>query len=536
MSNELSSIVKFFLFFALIASFTAYQEIKVYRLIQYESAETVYGSQYTSLNYIGTHYKGDLLRKIALIKFSDITSIEELKKYITSNANALILILPKVDSLTSNMRELLVDTQKFLVEQTLFIPVYFTEENVEINDIYNELEDISREEFPENYSDDKAPKGGLLGNFKIENNLLQFSLSANDPKKHESINLENLIGSLEGSSQAGISNPVVAIVANYDDLSILPDFPSGLNSNASSVVAMLEIMRILSKFYENYNSMVHYDILFLLTSGGALNYQGSNHYINNLDSTLLENLQYVLCLDSLANSENELFVHLSRYPKPEDDVSFRLQNSFNSTAENMEINLQYKKKKVFLSEKNVPWEHEQYSKKKVLTSTISGRSEVSTNMFDSRFILDTEVDKKSLKKSIKFIVGSLFGILFDAENIDIFQDDESLIDEQNLDTLISYFKKYPRTPLNVVKGSQINNDLHSIFTSYLQKVQRQPFEYKDMSFYDSNSGIIKVYTVKSKMIDLYILLGVVIYLLILFIYVKGVKNFYNGLKNAFAEE
>jgi len=202
----------------------------------------------------------------------------------------------------------------------------------------------------------------------------------------------------------------------------------------------------------------------------------------------------------------------------------------------MEINLNYKKKKVFLSEKTVPWQHEQYSKKKILTSTLSGREESNSNLFNSRIILDKEINIESLKKGIKLVTESLFSILFDTESIDIFKEDTSLIDEKNLETLIEFFQKYPRTPLNIVKGSKINNDLYTIFSSYLSKVQRQVYEYKDMKFYDANSGTIKIYTVKSKMIDLYLLVIILFYLLLLYIYVKGIGNFIVGLKNAFTEE
>lgn len=202
----------------------------------------------------------------------------------------------------------------------------------------------------------------------------------------------------------------------------------------------------------------------------------------------------------------------------------------------MEINLQYKKKKVFLSEKIVPWEHEQYSKKKILTGTLSGRNDPINGLFDAKPVIDTNFNKEALKKSIKFVAEVLFGVLFDIENINIFKDDETLIDDNNLDSLIKYFSKYPRTPLNVVKGSQINNELFTLLSSYLQKVQKQSFEYKDMKFFDTNSGTIRIYTVKSKMIDLYLLLIIVIYLLILFIYAKGLGNFISSMKNAFREE
>lgn len=324
MSNfDFTFALKVLLCFALFMTYTAYEEIKVFRLVQYESQEQLYGSQYASLNYIGAHYKGDLLRKIALLKFSDIKSIDDLKSYINSNANALLLILPKPEQLTNQLNEIILEAQQFLSEQTLYIPVYFTDDSEAVDEVYRDLEYSSRAEKPENY-DDEAESRGLFGFFELENNLLH-SLSANDPKKVESLNLENMFGYLEGKTLAGVSNPIIAIVANYDELSVIPDYPSGLNSNASGVIAMIEIMRILSKFYENYESYVHYDVLFLLSSGGGLNYQGSNYFINNLEASIVENIQYVLCLDSLSFDNDELFVHLSRFPKPDDDVAYRLQ-------------------------------------------------------------------------------------------------------------------------------------------------------------------------------------------------------------------
>lgn len=202
----------------------------------------------------------------------------------------------------------------------------------------------------------------------------------------------------------------------------------------------------------------------------------------------------------------------------------------------MSIDLHYNKKKVFLSEKIVPWEHEQYSKKKILTSTLSGRNKSVESLFDVKPVLDTEINTKALKKNIKYIIESLFSILFDIENIDIFKDDESVVDELNIKSLVSFFQKYPRGPLNVVKGSQVNNDLFSIMSTYLTKVQKQSFEYKDLKFFDSNSGTIRVYTVKSKMIDLYLLGAVIMYLTVLYVYVKGFDKFFSNLRNFFAED
>ena len=68
MTSENTFILKFLLVLTLMYSYRAYQEIKVYRLIQYQQEEKLIGSQYTSLNYVGSHYKGDLLRKIVVLK------------------------------------------------------------------------------------------------------------------------------------------------------------------------------------------------------------------------------------------------------------------------------------------------------------------------------------------------------------------------------------------------------------------------------------------------------------------------------------
>ena len=99
--------------------------------------------------------------------------------------------------------------------------------------------------------------------------------------------------------------------------------------------------------------------------------------------------------------------------------------------------------------------------------------------------------------------------------------------------LFNYLKKISRFPLSIEKNSRLNNDIYSFFSTYLQKVKRQSYEYTEMKFYENNSGNIKIYSVKSKMIDLYLLFLIMVYLLIIYIYTKGFKHFIIGLKGAF---
>src|SRR5690348_6660994 len=99
--------------------------------------------------------------------------------------------------------------------------------------------------------------------------------------------------------------------------------PTGLDRNGSGVIALLELVRILSKFYENYENVIKYDFLFVLTSAGNLNFEGTQQFINSLETNTQENLQYVLCLDSLGKSE-ELHLHASRFPKETEDNARKL--------------------------------------------------------------------------------------------------------------------------------------------------------------------------------------------------------------------
>ena len=137
------------------------------------------------------------------------------------------------------------------------------------------------------------------------------------------------------------------------------DLPNGQNTNASGLIALLEVARILTKFYEEYGDVINYDVLFLFTSAGHLDFAGTKHFVDNLDSKISENLQFCLCLDSL--SGKDLTMYYSRLPKEQEVNPLKLYEKLRRTAENMKIKLNMTKKKVLLTEKFVPWEHEHFS-------------------------------------------------------------------------------------------------------------------------------------------------------------------------------
>merc|ERR1711957_1071371 len=103
----------------------------------------------------------------------------------------------------------------------------------------------------------------------------------------------------------------------------------------------LELIRLFSKFYESYENVIKYDILFVLTSAGSLNYEGTQKFIEKLDPNIAENLHFVLCLDSLAPTSSELNLHVSRLPKSNEETAQKIYKVFNTTSENMNFDLNY---------------------------------------------------------------------------------------------------------------------------------------------------------------------------------------------------
>src|SRR4051794_14542811 len=120
----------------------------------------------------------------------------------------------------------------------------------------------------------------------------------------------------------------------------------------------------------------------------------------------------------------------------------------------MNFGLNYSKKKVYLTESVVPWEHEQFSKKKILSGTLSGLGTASYGNFNRTLLNDVSVDKHILKRNIKFLSESLLAFIFDYDirNFTIFKDDENLLDDLSLETMMNYLNKISRFPLNISKN------------------------------------------------------------------------------------
>lgn len=71
------------------------------------------------MQYIGSYFKADNLRKIALIPITDVKDISEIEKVLKSNANALLFIIPKNTDEKSSFSSL-IDKIQILLRKIYF--------------------------------------------------------------------------------------------------------------------------------------------------------------------------------------------------------------------------------------------------------------------------------------------------------------------------------------------------------------------------------------------------------------------------------
>jgi hypothetical protein len=60
--------------------------------------------------------------------------------------------------------------------------------------------------------------------------------------------------------------------------------------------------------------ILRYNLLFILTAGGNINYAGTKQWLSSTDVRLLENIEFALCIDQIDRSDH-LYLHASRIAK-----------------------------------------------------------------------------------------------------------------------------------------------------------------------------------------------------------------------------
>ncbi|KAK3709153.1 hypothetical protein QZH41_018065, partial [Actinostola sp. cb2023] len=250
-----------------------------------------------------------LTRRCVVTKLSELT-IELFREAVENGAGGFLILLPRhfMNLMEQKLEEWQI-LERELLSQSVPIAVYFAYEDDYLEDLHKHIQIA--------VTSDQASSAfeALLGVTSASG--YQLVASASESKQKKDTTITNIQGKLAG---LGVDEnlPTIAIVAHYDTFGMAPSLANGSDSNGSGVVAVLELARLFSRLYGDSQSHAKYHLVFFLSGGGKFNYQGTKKWledsIDNPEQSVLNEVDFVLCLDSLSHSDN-LFLHVSKPPK-----------------------------------------------------------------------------------------------------------------------------------------------------------------------------------------------------------------------------
>ncbi|XP_017278279.1 nicalin-1 [Kryptolebias marmoratus] len=480
-----------------------------------------------------------LTRRCVVMKVQDFTT-EKYMEAQRQRAAAVLILLPRnISSVPHDrLQSFMVGESEALQKESL-IPVYVAPEDDQLIYMYGEVKQA-------------AATRTLSILIRVVRSMVtatafQMLVSNNAPIKAIT---DTAVVTLEGVLPgAGEDAPTIVITAHYDSYGLAPWLSYGADSNGSGVTILLELARLFQKLYASSSTRPQYNLMFSLTGGGKYNFLGTKRWIEeNLDhaesSLLHDNVAFVLCLDTLANGD-ELYVHVSRPPKPDTAVhSFiqQLEEVVSSRFPWVKVGLVHKK--INLVESTVAWEHERYGLRRFLGFTLSHLEDPKSELRGS--ILDTlsQVDFRKLKRNGIIIAEALARYMYNLsdkgspKDVQVFRGHLEFQDS-HMSSLMSILSSVPRaTQLLDKEPSQILlvNSLEHEFRRYLQQVYRHTFRQDkrepDITFFDQMNQPIVMYRVKPAAFDLFLGGCIAGYLGIVYYAIQNFGYLYTQLKAA----
>ncbi|XP_064608542.1 BOS complex subunit ncln-like [Liolophura sinensis] len=500
-------------------------EFGVYRMQQYDLHGTAYGCRNAMVNMEARSLEAKMLtRRCVIARLREINMVKY-RDLLTQNAGALLILLPQnVSTLAAEEKELLMGLERDLMSEETPLPVYFTHESAEVGQMYEEVKRAST-------SDQAATAVEALLGSALANGY-QLVVNGAQAKSMADFQIVNIQGKLSGY---GIEDqlPTVAIIAHYDSYGVAPALSRGADSNGSGVVMLLELARLFSKLYTNSRTHAKYNLVFLLSGGGKFNYQGTKKWIeDNLDSpdsNILGDVLFVLCLDSLGQG-NTLNLHVSKPPK-EDSAGGIFQKNLEDVISEYHPEVQFKMthKKINLAEESLAWEHERFSMRRLPAFSLSRldthRSPLRSTILDTR----DQVDVTVVKRNTYIVAEALARYIYNLSSQGSFQlfGEGLTVEESLMEAWLDELTRQPRACQLLPKDHSLVQTLTETLMRYLKDVKtaglkadkRDP----EFMFYSGAQFMMNSYSVKPAVFDLFLALGILGYLGIMYLLVQ---NFY----------
>ncbi|CAI4230951.1 unnamed protein product [Auanema sp. JU1783] len=371
-------------------------EFKAHRMQQYEINGNLYGSKSTKIQYEAVHLDSGALRKCVVISWRDAATRDLTELLGVSIGGFLILIPEDLDSLSPEDHKLFVDMEQKLSLIKTDVAVYVTTSSEQALGV---LQDVMG-------SGSKSTTATQQLVQSISGNTFQFTTTGNPSTNPITTPGTNIIGQLR-SSEAGA--PTIAFVAHYDSHAVFPGAGVGSDSNGSGIVALLELLAVFNKFYENASTRPPYNLIFAWTAAGKYNFQGSRSLIDGFISNLSANekLQLAICLEAVGGP-GPLHMHASKQPS-DGAVAAQLLKRLRAVTPVQDVKLVTKK--INLNAPHLSWEHERFNIKRMPAVTLSRLS--NPDDFSRRSLLDnpSEISIDTLESNIRRIAEAVLGLI-----------------------------------------------------------------------------------------------------------------------------
>ncbi|KAK6643166.1 hypothetical protein RUM43_004669 [Polyplax serrata] len=485
----------------------AAHEFPVYRMQQYDLRGLPHGCRSSSINLEARSLTGwSTNRHCVVARLQDITS-HHLRE-IRSKAGALFIVLPKDMTASPELQQQMIEIEEELLSQELFIPTYFAFWTPQLQNILN---DVSFSML----ASEKASTAAEAFLDAISANGYQVVISANQASARNDVHIANIQGKLSGQ---GVEEnlPTIAIVAHYDSFGVAPELSFGADSNGSGLAALLELARIFSALYANPKTHASYNILFLLSGAGKFNYLGSKKWledqIDSLESSLIQDAAFVLCLDSLS-SNSTIHFHVSKPPKEQSGRGIFYQHMLDVGGND---NIQMVHKKINLADDLLAWEHERYGIRRLPAITLSTFKSHKNLRRKTIFDRRENVDISTLAKNTKIIAQAIARHIYNNSKVDVLSDHLG-VEVESLKVLMDFISNQPRSAqLLAEKNNPFVHSLKETLSKYVKDVKvttltpdkRDP----DFVFYDVTKSTAHVYSVKPAVFDLFLTVAIVMYL------------------------
>jgi len=441
----------------------------------------------------------------------------EAYEQIASGSGALVLVVPPSPHTREQQNRMIEIEQAILLSDTA-IPIYMINWSTEVNNLMNDLADSK-------IIDENASSAAKAFINSVSANGYQIVVSANKPVLQQNIAISTIQGQLIGY---GFQDklPSILIVAHYDSFGLAPELSYGADSNGSGAAILLLLAKILSRVYAEKNRP-KYNIMFILSGGGKLNYLGSKNWIEQQmeKSNTLQDVSFVLCLDSLGSDKN-IYAHVSKPPKDDSKIGNFMNELNNNLGEN---GLKIIHKKINLGSDTLAWEHERYSIRRLPAFTLSSLK--SHKNSSRRSILDTSetLDSKIVYRNAQIIVKTLVAHLYDYNTSET---PKVNVDFESLRTSLYLLVLQPRsTQIIAQKNHPLVDNLFSLMSKYLKDVNVSHLTADKVdpqfSFYTVTRATLQVYSVKPAVFDLILTLAIAIYLTIVYFFIQFVPIIYD---------